>query len=57
LFQIGQHLGGYDHSTIMFSVAKITGLLETDEALADEIAQLRELITPTHDPRQMALAL
>lgn len=44
---IGQLLGDRDHATVIYGVRKVTDLLETDEALKREIAQLREqLLAP-----------
>lgn len=40
--QIGEVLGGRDHTTIMYGCQKIGGLLERDEALRRQVTTLRE---------------
>jgi hypothetical protein len=41
---IGQMLGGRDHTTILHAIRKINARLETDKALASEIAEIRYAI-------------
>jgi chromosomal replication initiator protein len=45
--QIGQTLGGRDHTTIMYGCEKISNLLETDEALRRQVMQIREQLFST----------
>lgn len=40
--QIGQVLGGRDHSTVMYGCEKITRLLEEDERLRGQVLELRQ---------------
>ena len=40
--QIGQALGGRDHTTILHGCKKITDLLETDDGLRRQVAAIRE---------------
>jgi chromosomal replication initiator protein len=40
--KIGEVLGGRDHTTVMYGLDKITGLLETDENLRRQVAAIRE---------------
>ena len=40
--QIGEVLGGRDHTTIMYGCDKIAGLLETDDGLRRQVASIRE---------------
>ncbi|MDA1329845.1 MAG: chromosomal replication initiator protein DnaA [Chloroflexi bacterium] len=40
--QIGRMLGGRDHTTVMYGCEKITGLMEDDERLRNQILDLRE---------------
>ncbi len=40
--KIGQVLGGRDHTTIMYGLDKIAGLLETDDSLRRAVASIRE---------------
>jgi chromosomal replication initiator protein len=40
--QIGQALGGRDHTTVMYGCEKISDLLETDEALRRQVMHIRE---------------
>jgi chromosomal replication initiator protein len=49
--QIGEALGGRDHTTVMYGCDKIAGLLETDEALRRRVAAIREnLYNQTRPP-------
>jgi chromosomal replication initiator protein len=41
---IGQRLGGRDHTTVIHSCEKIKRSLEHDEALEEEVAQIRALL-------------
>ncbi|HSR46529.1 MAG TPA: chromosomal replication initiator protein DnaA [Anaerolineales bacterium] len=40
--KIGEVLGGRDHTTVMYGLDKIAGLLETDDALRRQVAAIRE---------------
>ena len=40
--QIGEAVGGRDHTTVMYGCDKITDLLETDDQLRRRVADLRE---------------
>jgi chromosomal replication initiator protein len=40
--QIGQALGGRDHTTVMHGCDKINDLLERDEQLRRQVARIRE---------------
>jgi chromosomal replication initiator protein len=42
--QIGEALGGRDHTTIMYGCEKINGQLETDEGLRRQVAAIREAL-------------
>lgn len=42
---IGRRFGGRDHTTILYAVNKIRNLINTDEKLADEVAQLKRRIS------------
>ena len=42
LVEIGNLLGGRDHTTIMHGVNKIAFLKETDRALSGELKKIRE---------------
>jgi len=56
--EIGRRFDGRDHTTVLHAVRKISGLLETDAALAADIAALKDLISPpppTEDDNQLAL--
>ncbi|HET7011649.1 MAG TPA: chromosomal replication initiator protein DnaA [Anaerolineales bacterium] len=49
--QIGEALGGRDHTTVMYGCDKIAGLLETDDALRRQVAAIREnLYNQTRSP-------
>lgn len=43
--EIGRRFGGRDHTTVLHAVCKITRLIETDKALADEIAALKTMLS------------
>jgi chromosomal replication initiator protein len=45
LVEIGGYFGGRDHSTVLYAVDKIRGLLTQDPTLAELVAQLRETIS------------
>lgn len=45
--EIGRRFGGRDHTTVLHAVRKIGGLIETDKALADDIAGLARAIRTT----------
>ncbi|MFQ5459208.1 MAG: chromosomal replication initiator protein DnaA, partial [Anaerolineae bacterium] len=40
--QIGQHLGGRDHTTILHGCGKITRLIDTDSQLRRDVIQIKE---------------
>jgi chromosomal replication initiator protein len=40
---IGEKLGGRDHTTVMHSCEKIKNDIKTDEALVQELSQLRSI--------------
>ena len=42
---IGQKLGGRDHTTVIHSCEKIKNELKNDQSLADEISQIRNILT------------
>jgi chromosomal replication initiator protein len=42
--QIGDALGGRDHSTIVHGCAKIASLLESDSSLAQDLANIRQVL-------------
>jgi len=42
--KIGEVLGGRDHTTVMYGLDKIGGLLETDESLRRKVAAIREAL-------------
>ena len=44
LVEIGNLLGGRDHSTVMHGIAKIEKSLETDTALRQKVSALREAL-------------
>jgi chromosomal replication initiator protein len=43
--QIGEVLGGRDHTTVMYGCQKISELLEQDDRLRRQVANLREQIS------------
>jgi chromosomal replication initiator protein len=43
--QIGEALGGRDHSTILHGCARITALMETDSALAQDAQAIRQTLS------------
>jgi chromosomal replication initiator protein len=42
--QIGEELGGRDHTTAMHAYDKVTRLLENDEQIKQEINSIRQLL-------------
>ena len=40
--QIGQVLGGRDHTTVIYACEKVADLMEKDESLRRQIIQIRE---------------
>ncbi|MBN1667603.1 MAG: chromosomal replication initiator protein DnaA, partial [Anaerolineales bacterium] len=42
--QIGEHLGGRDHTTIMYGCDKVADMLERDDNLRRELIEIREQI-------------
>ncbi len=44
LVDVGNLLGGRDHTTIMHGVSKIRNLIENDPGVGDEIKQIKEII-------------
>ena len=51
--QIGEALGGRDHTTVMYGVDKIASLMETDDALRRRVSAIRETLynqTETRSP-------
>jgi chromosomal replication initiator protein len=40
--QIGQVLGGRDHTTVIYACEKVADLMETDESLRRQSVQIRE---------------
>jgi len=44
LLDIGRHFGDRDHTTVMHAVARVTALIETDAAFAEDIEMLRRLL-------------
>jgi chromosomal replication initiator protein len=40
--QIGEVLGGRDHTTVMYGYDKVADLLERDERLRRQVTQIRE---------------
>lgn len=43
--EIGRRFGGRDHTTVLHAVRKIDGLIANDRALADEIENLKRLVS------------
>jgi chromosomal replication initiator protein len=43
--QVGEALGGRDHSTVVHGCARIASLLETDPALAQDVQAIRQQLT------------
>jgi chromosomal replication initiator protein len=50
--QIGQSLGGRDHTTVMYGCEKIAGLLETDDRLRRQVIDIRERLYENRRPPQ-----
>jgi chromosomal replication initiator protein len=48
--QIGESLGGRDHSTVIYGCEKVADLLETDDRLRRQIGSIRERL---QDPVQV----
>jgi chromosomal replication initiator protein len=42
--QIGEALGGRDHTTVMYGCEKITDRLETDDGLRRQVFSIREAL-------------
>jgi chromosomal replication initiator protein len=40
--QIGEALGGRDHTTVMYAIEKVTDLLERDDRLRRQVVQIRQ---------------
>ena len=40
--QIGEALGGRDHTTVMYACGKVKDLIESDDRLRRQVLQLRE---------------
>lgn len=40
-FSVGELLGGRDHSTVLYGVEKIQGLLNTNKGIGDELSRIR----------------
>ncbi len=43
--QIGEMLGGRDHTTVMYGCDKVADLLETDEGLRRQVIQIKEFLS------------
>ncbi|MCX6055675.1 MAG: chromosomal replication initiator protein DnaA [Chloroflexi bacterium] len=43
--QIGQVLGGRDHTTVIYACEKVAGMIERDELLRRQISQIREQLS------------
>jgi chromosomal replication initiator protein len=44
LVEIGQRLGGRDHSTVLHGIEKVERQIETDQRLRSEIIAVKELL-------------
>ena len=42
--QIGEALGGRDHTTVIYACEKITEMIERDDRLRKQITQIRETL-------------
>jgi chromosomal replication initiator protein len=42
--QIGEALGGRDHTTVMYACQKVTDMLERDDKLRRQVIEIREQI-------------
>jgi chromosomal replication initiator protein len=42
--EIGRRFGGRDHTTVLHAVRKIEGLVDNDNALAEEIELLKRVL-------------
>jgi chromosomal replication initiator protein len=40
--QIGQAIGGRDHTTVMYAIEKISDMLERDDRLRRQVVQIRQ---------------
>jgi chromosomal replication initiator protein len=40
--QIGEMIGGRDHTTVIYACDKVNNLMETDEQLRRQVLQIRE---------------
>jgi chromosomal replication initiator protein len=40
--QIGDFIGGRDHTTVIYACDKVNNLMETDERLRRQVLQIRE---------------
>jgi chromosomal replication initiator protein len=40
--QIGDIIGGRDHTTVLYACDKVNGLMETDDRLRRQVSQIRE---------------
>jgi chromosomal replication initiator protein len=45
--QIGDALGGRDHTTVMYGCEKVAERMETDEALRRRVTAIREVLYDT----------
>lgn len=52
--QIGQYLGGRDHSTVLHACERIAGLLEKDGSVYREIQAIRERLYQQQEPKNLA---
>ncbi len=46
--QIGEALGGRDHTTVMYACEKVADLIERDDRLRRQIIQIREDLYGRH---------
>jgi chromosomal replication initiator protein len=51
--QIGEALGGRDHTTVMYGCEKVAGMLEQDDRLRRQVIEIREQL---YGPSQMHMA-
>jgi chromosomal replication initiator protein len=52
--QIGEALGGRDHTTVMYGVDKIASLMETDDSLRRRVSAIRETLYNQTEARSTA---
>ncbi|MCS7010945.1 MAG: hypothetical protein NZL98_06225 [Anaerolineales bacterium] len=45
--QIGQALGGRDHTTVMYACEKVADLIERDEKIRRQVVQMRNMLYGT----------